>query len=329
MIAQLDKFFYSLSKRKTITRLKSYFFWEGRPLTTKGQWVNPFIFFIFKLRLKLHRKNKVVKPIFILGTGRSGTTILGLTMGIHKDVGFLNEPKAMWFFINPKDDLIGSYTNGFAEYRLDCDPISKDVEFKAHKLFSSYLTSVNEKRVVDKYPEMIFRKKYLEAIFPDAKFIFLTRNGYDTCFSIDNWSKRLGVSSSGGVHDWWGEDDRKWEFLCRDIIAHDIELSPYLKDISKYKDHTHRAAVEWIVTMKEGLKISNDTNVHTLKYEEFVSSKNVRCELLEFCELSKDMNFDKYCQLVLTPISHKVNFNLPDEISKEFMNVMKKLKYEE
>src|SRR5436190_22514624 len=104
MIAQLDKYFIKLNPSKIYNRLISYFLFEGRPLTTKGRFINPLVFFNLGIGKKVSIGKKVTKPIFILGIGRSGTTILGSLMSIHKDVGFLNEPKALWYSILPETD---------------------------------------------------------------------------------------------------------------------------------------------------------------------------------------------------------------------------------
>jgi hypothetical protein len=75
MIAQLDRLFISLSKKKTYTRLVSYFF-EGRPLTTKGRWINPLVFLVYRILARFKLGCRKVDPVYILGTGRSGTTDL-------------------------------------------------------------------------------------------------------------------------------------------------------------------------------------------------------------------------------------------------------------
>ena len=96
MVAQIDSNFIRLSWKKAYTRYLSYAFYEGRPLTTKGRWINPLIFFLYRVQQYSPFVRKVKQPIFILGTGRSGTTILGVTLAMHRAVGFLNEPKALW-----------------------------------------------------------------------------------------------------------------------------------------------------------------------------------------------------------------------------------------
>jgi hypothetical protein len=176
MIAQLDKDYIYTRPFKTITRLTSYSLYEGRPATTKGRWINPFVFAQLKIFSQLPQLKKVVSPIFILGTGRSGSTVLGILLSMHKDVGFLNEPKAMWHLIYPFEDVIGSYSLGSASYRLMADDAADEQCRVGHRIYGAYLAATGSKRVVDKYPELIFRVPFVKRIFPDAKFIFLVRN---------------------------------------------------------------------------------------------------------------------------------------------------------
>lgn len=44
-------------------------------------------------------------------------------------------------------------------------------------------------RVVEKYPEAIYRVPFVQAIFPDAKFILLVLNGLDVVRSVGSWSE--------------------------------------------------------------------------------------------------------------------------------------------
>ena len=52
-----------------LARLISYSFFEGRPVTTRGQWINPIIFAQFYLLKRLPKLKAVKKPIFITGSG--------------------------------------------------------------------------------------------------------------------------------------------------------------------------------------------------------------------------------------------------------------------
>jgi len=328
MIAQLDKKYLKIRPYKVFTRLVSYFFFEGRPLTTKGRWINSIVFANYKMDARIPVLKKVEKPIFILGTGRSGTTILGMLLSMHKQVGYLNEPKAFWNYIYDKEDLIGSYTDKEATFRLSGDVVTPTMIKKAHRVYSFYLLTSFSKRVVDKYPELIYRTGFVRKIFPDAKFIFLVRNGWDTCASIDSWSKRLGVSEGDEQHDWWGKNKRKWNLMVNELVKNDPELSPFIDDILKFEDHKNMAAVEWILTMKEGLRIMNNhEEVFLVKYEDIVRDQQTLTKILDYCELPPDEKFFDYARQVLNPAPDKAPFTLHASILPEFERVMKLLAY--
>jgi len=330
MVAQVDYRFIRLSLKKSFTRYLSYAFYEGRPLTTKGRWINPLVFFLFRMQLILPSARKVVKPIFIVGVGRSGTTILGVTLGMHNDVGFLNEPKALWSFLFHKEDLIGSYQSKEGSYRLSASSVDSSLIKNAHQVYGNYLRFACASRIVDKYPELIFRTDFISAIFPDARFLFLYRDGNDTCHSIRRWSTELGVKEKEETHDWWGRDDRKWNLLCDQIVKYDDSLGVHIKTIRKYNNHEYRAAVEWIVTMKEGLALLNSKSncVLGVKYENYVACLKTRQEVLRFCGLSSDVLFDKFCKSILKVPESKPRLKLPIIIQDEFNNVMTLLGYE-
>lgn len=330
MVAQIDSRFWKVSLKKSYTRYLSYLLYEGRPLTTRGRWINPIIFFLYRLQAAFPCSRDIEKPIFILGTGRSGTTILGVTLGMHKEVGFLNEPKALWSFLNPNEDLIGSYQAGPASYRLNENHCSESMRKSARRILGYYLRFGLASRVVDKYPELIFRVPFVSALFPDARYLFLYRNGYDTCHSIGSWSKRLGRIEGDEAHDWWGRNDRKWTLLCDQVVSKDNALSPHLARIREYKDHVHRAAVEWIVTMKEGDKLLSKKAfpVMPVQYERYAEDDNYRQEILDFCELTSDSNFSIYTEMVLKRVKPYPPVELPVEIEKEFKSVMERFKYE-
>lgn len=330
MVAQLDRLYIKTRPTKALSRLISYSFFEGRPLTTKGQWINPLIFKFFAIAQSLPQLKKVEKPIFIIGTGRSGTTILGVVLSLHKQVGFLNEPKALWHTIYSKEDLIGSYGQPDARYRLETDDATDLVTYTAHRLFGAYLATVGSSRLVDKYPELIFRVPFVRQIFPDAKFIFLVRNGWDTCLSIDGWSKRLGTNIKDDTHDWWGINNRKWHLLIEQIAAKNIALQSNIATIKGYSNHIDMATVEWILTMQEGLKLMEQFPecVYLLKYEELVARhKNVLKKLLDFCELSHDDKVFDYASKTLTSRQNNRVFALPAEITPLFEQTMTALGY--
>jgi hypothetical protein len=329
MVAQVDKSFLNLARWRLLTRLTSYLFYEGRPLTTRGRWFNKIVFFLFRIQAVIPITKPVDRPIFVLGTGRSGTTILGVTLGIHSEVGFLNEPKAVWAHACPNEDLIGSYNFNAARYFLDESDCSNKTKVTLQRIYSHYLTVTRSHRVVDKYPELIFRIGFVREIFPDAKFIFLYRNGNDTVASIEHWSERLGLDDGEDRHDWWGVNDRKWYLLCDQVVVQDVDLKKHHSEIREFVNHRDRAAVEWILTMRQGLKIAEQyrDDVYLIKYEDYVSSSQSRSELLAFCGLEENAIYSTYCDAVLSPVRGVESIELPIQIAEVFKQTMQELGY--
>lgn len=330
MVAQIDSLYRKQGLGKVFRRLVSYGLFEGRPHTTKGQWFNPVVFRFLETIRSFPGNPKIIKPIFITGLGRSGTTILGVLLSLHKEVGFLNEPKAIWRLIDPRHDINGDYilTNG--KYHLTHSDVTNKTSTDAHRIFSRYLKIVNSKRLVDKYPELIFRVDYLLEIFPDAKIIFITRNGNDASHSIDLWSKRLGYTKNDIREDWWGRDNIKWHYLYDQIISKD----PYFLDIlnipSGEIDHINRAALEWIITMREGKKqqSTHKNSIYTISYEELSSQKYVAMsKLLTWCELESDLSITEYCEKGLYENKPKPHPTLLAPVEHIYTDTMKSLGY--
>lgn len=330
MVAQVDLAYIKKRPTKLISRLISYALFEGRPLTTSGRWINPLVFGIYKLAKLSPVLRKVSEPIFILGTGRSGTTVLGIVLSMHRDVAFLNEPKALWHAVHSGEDLIGSYTQNTARYRLDAIDATDIRRTWINRIFSVYLTATFSKRVVDKYPELIFRVPFVRALFSDAKFIFLIRNGWDTCRSIQGWSTRLGEQMNGEVHDWWGINRRKWRLLVEQIVPEYADLAKHLVEIGKFTKQTDMAAVEWIVTMREGLALLKEypDEVMAIKFEE-LSQQPVSSlyKLCNFLRLKDDATFMSYGEQTLHPMPDAGIFDLHPTIVGPFNETMKQLGY--
>lgn len=307
MIAQLDPLYVKTRPAKAVSRLVSYALFEGRPLTTRGQWINALVFAHLAVERRLPQLAAVERPIFIVGTGRSGSTVLGVLMSMHRDVGFLNEPKALWHAVSPNGDVFGQYSPGSpVRYVLDETDATDDVKRRARRLFGAYLRVTGSKRVADKYPELTFRIPFVRAIFPDARFVFLVRNGSETCRSIERWSDRKGVRSAGVVHDWWGADELKWRLMLEQLVPREGELLRSSDEIRSFDRHVDRAAVEWVVTMREGLRqaVRHPHSVHMIRYESLVADpKKELSGLLDFCGLSRDRVFLSFAEqkLVAAP----------------------------
>lgn len=331
MIAQLSSHYIRARPWKVWSRLIGYSLFEGRPVTTRGRWINPLVLTWLRAASRLPRTRLVDRPIFIIGTGRSGTTMLGLLLSVHRDVGFLNEPKALWHVLRPDEDVIGNYTRGPGRFRLGVEDATPDVVDAAHRIFGVYLSTTGSRRLLDKYPELIFRTSFIRAIFPDARFLFVTRNGWDTCRSVGRWSERLGTGTGVAREDWWGVNRRKWRLMVDELVSRDSLLHDHEGSIRTLETDTDLAAVEWVVTMREGLRLMRDDpeRIHHVRYEELASKDPapVLRRILTFCELPEDGAVLEYARETLVPADSAESIDLAPVILPAFNTTMEELGY--
>lgn len=291
MIAQLDFNFIKMRPSKLWARLIAYVFFEGRPLTTKGQWFNSVIRVWFGIIVRLPINKSLSNPVFIVGMGRSGTTALGSVLSIHKDFGYLNEPKALWNKVFPQDDVIGSYSVSPGQYRVLGSEVGRAEIIRANRLYTVFKKLVGAKIVLDKYPEILFRIEAIKKIYPNAKFIFISRNGYDNCKSVESWCFKHRKTVDGEIHDWWGLNNRKWECLKKQLVPEHQDLNTFLSHIDHFHRDIDKAAVEWILTMREGLRAvdQHPNDVLHVKYEDFCDQpRAVLNEIYEFTGAAVD-----------------------------------------
>ncbi len=330
MIAQLDGDYIKTRPAKALSRLVAHLLLQGRPLTTSMRWLNPLLMAQYGLAKRLPMLRRVDSPVFVLGTGRSGTTVLGKVLGMHRDMLFLNEPKALWHSACGLDDVMGSYQLGEARYALGADDADDATRRAIHKLYSYALLVTGSGRVLDKYPEMIFRVPFVKAIFPDAKLLFLVRNGYDALRSITTWSQRAGRRSAQGIEDWWGLDNRKWNLLVRDVVAKDDALADRAEAIAGLARHEDMAAVEWVVTMRTGLRLQEEQpdQLHVVRYEAlYQEPQSVLRGVCEYCGLRDDPKFLAYAGRTLSPVPARPAAELDPVIRDVFIDTMDRLGY--
>ena len=304
MVAQIGTGFARTRPMRAWARILAYALFEGRPLTTRGRWINPLVLGGHHLWRALPQFASVRAPIYILGVGRSGTTVLGTILAMHRDVGYLNEPKALWHCALQDDDLIGSYSPRPGRYRLDAGAAHPRARRQIAHSYGAFLRLTGSRRIADKYPELLFRTSLVQELFPDARLIVLVRNGLDTCQSIENWSARNGHTDLSGRSDWWGKNRRKWKALVEQVVAPDPYFAAALPAIRLLTRHVDMAAVEWIASMREAraLMAQGRTNIHLLRYEDLAQHpRQTLGKLLAFCGLPHDETMLRFGENTLRP----------------------------
>lgn len=272
MIAQLSIAYVRTRPWKIWQRLVSYFV-EGRPLTTRGRWFNRLLFVSFGVAKRLPQLRDVKRPAFILGTGRNGSTMLGLTLSLHRNIGFLNEAKALWHSVIPEGDVLGNYSSCPARFRFGAEDATPRIIRDARRLLGAYLRLSGATYPLDKCSEFVFRVPFLRAIFPDARFLFLIRNGRDVCASVAAWSENHGKGQGKAIEDWWGRGGRKWRLIVDELVPKEPALAQLRPVIERLDSQVDMAAVEWILTIRGGLRLTEELPgwVLPINYEELIA----------------------------------------------------------
>lgn len=331
MVAQIDTEFRRLGRMRLWRRYLSYAMFEGRPATTRGQWFNPVVFAWLRILAAWPGRPHLRAPVFITGLGRSGTTILGMVLAAHRDIGYLNEPKALWHLVDPRTDVNGNFGHaGDRWFRLDASEAHGDAALRAQRLYARYAAMLRVRYVIDKYPELVFRIPYVRALLPGARFIFLHRHGADACQSIVQWSRFHGVGAAGQREDWWGRGDLKWRLLWDQLILPD----PAYADLAAVQEEAlgdvDRAAIEWITAMREGLKQAANYPEAVLRigYESLLFDPERELDRLShWIGIPEDPDMLDYARRVLHPNAAKSIPELNGVVRRHFDTTLAQLGY--
>ena len=164
-----------------------------------------------------------------------------------------------------------------------------------HRFYRAFLALSGSKRVVDKYPELLFRNGLVDLAFPQACKIVIIRNGADICRSIETWSSKNGTSQA----DWWGRDGQKWDLLVDQLIRPDPHFAPLIPVLGQLDAQVDRAAVEWIVSMRQALDLQSTAAgaLYFIRYEDLVANPEQQMkDLLKFCNLADDPVVIRYAK---------------------------------
>ena len=128
--------------------------------------------------------NSAEVPIILIGPHRSGTTFLGNILGKSSGIAYWKEPRQVW-----------SYGNWFKpDDVLTADDVTPGIKRYIRRRFGNFTSETNASRFCEKTPSNCLRVPFVHAIFPEAKFVFLVRDGRDVLRSTREISDRSGGS---------------------------------------------------------------------------------------------------------------------------------------
>jgi len=168
---------------------------------------------IGRINVELQTPPEDWKPIFIVGCGRSGMTVLCKLLSAHPDVCFLNEPRQLWMQVCKSFDVLSAKCKKRGgKLRMNRADASPEKAEALRQLFYSFTKMLNRNYLVEKSPENIFRLKWLSTLFPNCKFIIMHRNPISTARSISRFQP----------HSWYGHENYKWN--CLKLLAKKFDV---------------------------------------------------------------------------------------------------------
>lgn len=301
----MDRGYVRTGVRNVLARLVSYVFFEGRPLTTRGRYANPAIRVALNAAARGCQGDSPERPpAFIVGLGRSGTTLLGKLLSVHPDIAWLNEPKLLWHVAYPFEDVIGSYSDkSDGRLKLTATDVTVGTRRKINAMFAGYVRTVRRSQIVDKYPELIYRVDFVKELFPGAKFVVLQRNAASAASSITAWN----LQNARAGADWWGRDGQKWKTLYDEIFSRDEELAGELKRSPKDNAPEAMALAEWLASVEAAMSAQWNGCAHFIKYEDLVTDPvSTLRDIASFLSLAHSAEFEQYGRASCRPSREEI-----------------------
>ena len=292
-------------------------------------------------------KTKIYKPIFLIGTGRSGTTLAYDLLSHHPDLAWfsnltsffprhprlaklsvwLNSPLSVLMPAKIKSLLGPSEAwsiwrmcyGGFPQpFRpLAREDVTNRARSRIRKAVEAHLRYQNKPRFLTKYTGWS-RVGFIDAVFPDALFIHVLRDGRavaNSLMNVDFWH------GWGGPEGWRGgalpeKFEKEWMSANRSFVV--------------------LVAIQWKILIRELQKsreIVGDGRFLEIKYEDIVREPAATLkQVTEFCELGERREFEKYLTTRrLKNANYKWETDLTEE-QKELLNAclhdeLKRLNY--
>jgi len=186
---------------------------------------------------------------FIIGCGRSGTTVLGEVLEKHPSILYFFEPYHLWATVDPITDVTNLYSQSPAKFILDANDCTHDAQRRFNLLFMERAHRAGSPLIVEKTPFNAARIGYLESLKPESKFVHIIRDGVDVARSIARLSEDNSYQIAGKPDRsrWWGHNDSKWTAIARD----GKRMKYFAGEVDQLSDFAAKGAYEWLVSLAE------------------------------------------------------------------------------
>ena len=234
----------------------------------------------------LKKKNIPFNPVFIIGCGRSGTTILGRSLSQHPDICYLEERRDLWHSAYPELDIWTGRSKKQPKLYANADDAETRKTKKINHLFYREQVAAAKKVLLEKMPINSFRLKFLEKCFPGARYIYLHRSGIEVAESI----------ARKPFKDWYGNKNIKLNALINFG-----NMSGLPANESVLENNFHKGIYEWRLSMEQSddfFRHINPERFIDLSYKDFTDNpSNCLKKIFTFLQLAFDENLlNKICK---------------------------------
>jgi hypothetical protein len=234
------------------------------------------------------------RPIFIIGTGRSGTSVMFRFLSPHPEVGWVHKDRedrvSNALGIRVADKLLHTvgrsgeaywfwerYARGFPRPCRDLEgaDVYPRLAERIREGVMEQMRPLNRPRFMTKYTGWS-RIAFINAVFPDALFIHVVRDGRAVAWSL---LKMPWWQGWGGPSQWrWGELSREdramWEASGKSFFV--------------------LAGIQWKICLESVRRHAGPVagRMHEIRYEEFVRNPEQEVtRALDFAGLARDPNY--------------------------------------
>jgi len=239
----------------------------------------------------MDRPSNLFKPVFIVGCGRSGTTIFGYALSVHSKVTYLDEPRDLWSEAYPKTDIWSEHKkarNGtIVLTEADADSNNSAILIN---LFKQQIAKQGATTLIEKLPINNFRLRFINAIFPAARYIHIYRNALEVARSIETRCKN---------GKWFVNNKYKWDELVK--IARSNPKTEHLPELcTSYYD---MGLLEWRLSTEAAVSFLDrlpKERQHELSYTDLINNpEETVARALRFTDLDMEPLIRKFCHDII------------------------------
>ncbi|MFG0257038.1 MAG: sulfotransferase family protein [Phycisphaerales bacterium JB043] len=247
-------------------------------------------------------------PVFVVGCGRSGTTILGELLSRHPGVRYLFEPYHAWAAIDARTDMTNLYTSQQPMCFMEESDCTLEARARFEGVFGEHLRDPKQ-RLIEKTPIHALRIPYLSSVAPGARFVHIRRR----CEPVANSIERLATGNTYKIfgkktlNQWWGVDDVKWRVLIEQGERLGAGVSSISSDTG---DHWQRGVYEWYCTewflsrcLERDAALSD--RLLQVTYEDFLSRPGDTLDTIaRFCDIEDDPGWSERAASAVSARTH-------------------------